>query len=571
MLTSGLNYADMDLSIEDAQLWWPSGYGEQSLYEVSVNLSCGGVHYDYPAFQYGIRTVFLDTTRVDEQNRRFTLVVNGVRIFCKGANWIPADSVYARVTREKYDRLVKESRNANFNMLRVWGGGIYECDEFYEACDKYGILLWHDFMFACAAYPDHQDWFKTLVEKELDYQTKRLRNHPSIGLWCGNNENHWIFGHVAGICHEKQMGLYSSNVQARSAVHSNCPQIPFWNSSPYGGGEPNSENVGDTHYWGECMMNKEMGKRIEPAEYDRIKAKFVTEYGYPGPCSKQTMEHYFDGRSIDFQSSVWKLHTNTFEKDTVASGIEKHYLGSAESLDLDGYILYAGMVQSLMLGYSLEAIRFKEGCSGALFWMFNDTWGEVGWTIVDYDLRRKISFYGVKRAFEHEKLIIRQNGDSVCVVGCNDGAQDIDVTAEAGYLSLDGKVRRMRVVSFTVPAHSRACVYEQPMPREDYESGVFAVIPSCGCFAPAWLRICDMKNMKTPKPVLRVCNTNSDGSDLLVTVTSDTFAHGVYIDGNYSCSDNYFDLLPGQCKTLRIENGVGMQAEFHTVPIALIK
>lgn len=571
LLTSGINYVDIDFNIEDADLWWPSGYGAQPLYEIQVSLACEDMKSDYPSFKYGIRTVSLDTSRMDKENRRFTLVVNNVPIFCKGGDWIPADSIYARITTEKYDTLVKEAQNANFNMLRVWGGGFYENNDFYEACDKYGILLWHDFMFACSAFPDHQDWFKAEVERELDYQTKHLRNHPSLGIWCGNNENHWIFNKIDNpnwnieMTHDKQYGLYTSNVQAKVAVRNNCSHIPYWNSSPYGGALPNDDNVGDTHHWYAGMMNPDMSKRIELKEYDKVQSRFVTEYGYPGPCPKKSIEDYFDGRPIDRDSKVWHMHTNTFEKNTVAAGIEKNYNVAAVTLGLDDYILYSGMVQSLMLGYSLEAIRFKDYCSGALFWMYNDTWGEVGWTIVDYYLRRKISFYAVKRALARKKLIIRQIGENIRVMGCNDSDQDINTTAEMGYVSLDGKIRRTEVVSLRIPAYSRSYIVEQLVPNEDFLNGVFAIIPSCDCIEPAWLRVNDIRNMVTVKQDVMISDCKKDGNDLLITVKSDVFVHGVHIKEDNICSDNYFDLLPGQSKTIRVENAADLKPCFYAV------
>ncbi len=189
LMTSGQNYVDLDVSIPDAALWWPNGYGEQPLYQVAVQVTCEGHTEEYPVFDYGIRKIELDQRRTSlkDNTRLFALIVNGVRVFCKGGDWIPSDSIYARVTDEKYQVLIQEAVNANFNMLRIWGGGCYEFDVFYNLCDKLGILLWHDFMLACATYPDHLEEFVALCQHEFDYQTRRLRNHACIGLFSGNN------------------------------------------------------------------------------------------------------------------------------------------------------------------------------------------------------------------------------------------------------------------------------------------------------------------------------------------------------------------------------------------------
>jgi beta-mannosidase len=184
-LRSGYNFIRMRIPIKNPLLWWPNGLGEQNLYKVEAKLQIGKDAMEYPAFDYGIRFVGLDT------NDKFAVVINGKKVFCKGANWIPADAIYARVSDERYEQLVREARDANFNMLRVWGGGWYERDAFYRACDRHGIMLWHDFMFACAPYPDHLQTFCDEIEKELDYQTRRLSRYACIVLWCGCNENNW--------------------------------------------------------------------------------------------------------------------------------------------------------------------------------------------------------------------------------------------------------------------------------------------------------------------------------------------------------------------------------------------
>ena len=189
---SGTNFLDFHALIPDAKLWWPNGAGEQPLYTAAVTLKSADFELTGEPVRFGIRTVSLDLEKYGDHDRRFAVRVNGQDIYCKGGDWIPSDSIYARVTDEKYHTLIREAGECNFNMLRIWGGGIYERDEFYDLCDAYGILIWHDFMFACTLYPDDQEWFRQEAGKELDYQTKRLHHHPCMALWCGNNENQWL-------------------------------------------------------------------------------------------------------------------------------------------------------------------------------------------------------------------------------------------------------------------------------------------------------------------------------------------------------------------------------------------
>ena len=558
LLLSGINYIDMDLVLPEPALWWPNGYGAQPLYDVSATVACEGTTCAFPVFRYGVRTIELDTRRVDDVHRNFMLIVNGVPVFCKGGDWIPADSVYARVTDEKYETLLLEAQRSNMNMLRIWGGGIYERDVFYDACDRLGILLWHDFMFGCSAYPDHLEWFRRECRREMDYQTRRLRTHACMALWCGNNEDPMIFNDrvqpkLAGkMNYQRQWGMYTANEIAPEVIRNNCPEIPYWPSSPYGGDMPNDETCGDVHHWQPCMMNAEMARRIEPREYDKVAARFVTEYGYPGPCSMASIETFFDGRPVDRQSPIWALHNNSFEKDTVLAGIHKHYLDDVTDLSLPDYLLYAGMVQMTMLQYSLEAIRFKDFCGGALFWMYNDTWCEVGWTIIDYYLRRKIAYYGVKRAFAPVKLSLRPVDGKVVLQGCNDTERPIVIKARIGYVPLDGSHADLSVETLNLPAHSRVYCGKFDLPEADYRKGVFAVIPEDETCDPAALRQCDIKELHFAGAVPRILSDEAKGGRRIVRLTADAALHGVHINAEREMSDNYFDLLPGQVKTVTL-------------------
>ena len=233
LLCSGSNFSMLRFELQNPQLWWPNGMGKQPLYTVRVSIRIGNTVSSYPEFRFGVRTITLNTARQSEENRAFELIVNGVPIFCKGGNWIPCDSIYARVTDKTYRTLVSQAAQANFNMLRVWGGGIYERDIFYDACDEAGILLWHDFMFGCSAYPDHRENFRELCRQEMNVQTKRLRCHACMAMFCGNNEDHWIFNPVDnpkwGLQYsgEMQFGLLLANQTAVEVIRANCPQIPY--------------------------------------------------------------------------------------------------------------------------------------------------------------------------------------------------------------------------------------------------------------------------------------------------------------------------------------------------------
>ena len=560
LLTSGYNYIEEEAVIENAQLWWPNGYGSQPLYDVEVEASCNGATEHWHKMRYGIRTISIDTSVISGEDRKFEFLVNGKKVFCKGGNWIPNDFIYARVTDEKYRVLIDEAIEANFNMLRIWGGGLYERDLFYELCDEKGIMLWHDFMFACATLPDHRQQFREEIRREFDYQTKRLRNHCSLAVFCGSNEVHWLFNHLDNprwgieFSYEHAYGMSLMNILAKEIIHANCPSVAYWNSSPYGGERPNDNSLGDIHHWNCAFMSHKMEERIEVKDYDKIGAKFVSEYGYVGPCCQETIEEYMDGQPLDRSSKLWWWHSNVFEKGTVHTAIEKNYVDHAEELSLDDYITYGGLVHGLMYGYSLESMKFKEHCYGGLIWMYNDAWGEVGWTIIDYYLRRKIPFYAVKRSLAHRKFAMRVVDGDVVLQGINDLPEAMEVTGRFGWISFDGKEQELRDVSFRVEAGERNYLLREKLPQKDFTKGTMVLYVDSPEIANAWLRMDDMRKLAVPEADVTCLEDRREGDDRIIRVTCNTFAHAVHVDGNWKCSDNYFDLLPGEEKTFTVKD-----------------
>ena len=444
-------------------------------------------------------------------------------------------------------------------MLRVWGGGFYEKDIFYNLCDEMGIMIWQDFMFACSPYPDFYEWFANECDKEIDYQTKRLSKHSCIVLFCGNNENQWTYSPKRSphfgldFSYNKQFGFHTANFTAREIVRRNCNHIPYWNSSPYGGENAESPYIGNVHQWNDNMMHPDIDVRIEPKAFDNIEASFVTEYGYPGAPQIETIKQYFDGAEVDRQSSVWNYHKNGFEKQTVNAGIEKHYPVKTDNLTIDEYIFYSGMVQSLMLEYSLSVMRSKLFCAGSLFWMYNDTWGEIGWTIIDYYARRKISYYGVKRAFSPMKIILTLLNGTITAIGCNDTEKDITFTVKIGYLSFNGDTDKTETVEWTMPKRSRNVLLTMKLPNEDYLLGVFAVIPQCDNIGYEYLRIHDIKKLNLSQSEVEIISEYNTVNCKEITIVSNVFVHSVHILEDLMCSDNYFDLLPNVKKTFNIQ------------------
>lgn len=560
LLTSGLNFVTSEFSLENADFWWPNGMGEQALYNVrlcveSVNNACC-----YPEFKFGIRTVALNQDKIGCDERLFAIVINGIKTFCKGGNWIPADALYFRVTDEKYDTLLSEAAEADFNMLRVWGGGIYERERFYNKCDELGIMVWQDFMFACSLYPDQDERFMKEVTLEMDYQTKRLAKHPSVVMWCGNNENQmgYTFLWEKDKKHPTFAGEKIFNELAPRIVYQNCPDIPYWNGSPYGGDDPNSDAMGDKHYWFECTFAPKRETKIHPEVYDTLTSKFVSEFGHIGACTMTALKEFHGDAEINKDSSIWKSHNNYILSDPSNDGLMELFISThytdPEKLDISQFVLYTGLCQGLMLQYSLEAIRSKPQCYGAIFWMYNDCWGEIGWSIIDYYLKRKVAYYFVKRALAHVKLIMRETDAIIRVTGVNDTKDTVEFDASYGYLTFDGNELYAQSRKIELKPFSRQVVLEFGKGDYDFTKGTYFIKPEVNTqeILPAVLRTGVFKNLKLLDSELTLSNYNKEGDVVNFTVSSDVYTHAVHfnLDDSIRCSDEYFDLLPSESRNI---------------------
>jgi len=554
------------IEIPDPQLWWPNGMGDQPLYQVTARVLSDGDETDRRELTIGLRTVDIDRSPLKE-GQRFCIRVNGQDVYCRGANWIPSDAILARVTPKKYEELVAHARDAHFNMLRIWGGGIYEDPAFYAACDRAGILVWHDFMFACAEYPDHDPAFREAVRAEAEAVIPALRHHPSIALWCGNNENNWGFaewwnrGRQFGEEGLRIGGHRLYNEILPDACRALDPHRPYWPSSPAGGESPNSETAGDCHWWGGCTMNPDMERRLHHEVFDQCRARFVSEYGYIGPCHLDSVRQYLLPRERHVESRAWKEHTNQFEKETTPAAIRRHY-ADPEELDIADYILYSQMFQAVMYGRSLEALRFRkqdpqDDCQGSLIWMFDDCWGETGWTPLDYHLRRKPSYYWLRSAFTPVKAIVRRRGRRLATRVVNDTLESQRVTLHCGWIRVDGSENRTQTRSLRLPANGMVEARSDTIPaRSEIEptEWVYAAwlegegIETC----PSIWTLRPHRRLALSRPQIQVRIRGRQ-----VELCSDVYAHGVHCrDGGKALfTDNYFDLLPGVPKVIESAKG----------------
>lgn len=540
------------IGVPDPQLWWPNGMGEQTLYRLSARILCGGKETDRLQRSIGLRTIDIDRSPLPNGSR-FAFRINGQRMFARGGNWAPADLIPARIGAERYQALITEAKKANFNMFRVNGVGLYESDAFYDACDRAGILVWQDFTFSYAEFPDSDPEFVALVRREAESQVKRLRHHPSLALWCGNNECIWLLvGGQKDPAKARKVGgahLYYDVLPEICRVHD--PVRSYWPGSPAGGDVPNSENAGDCHWWVDFTMSRDMNSRIRTEVVDNCRARFVSEYGIIGPPNIASVREFLNPDEISLESEPWKIHVNPNEQGTTRAGIEYHY-GKNGAFTLPQFLLYGQMFQAVMQGGALEALRFRKDdpldeCSGALIWSYNDTWGETGWSIIDHYLRRKASYYWFRRAAAPVKVIVRPRGAELVTRVVNDTLHSYAAVFRTGWMRVDGTARDMREHRVEVPANGMVEIAREVVPsasEKNPQEWLYAATMS-GDGIPndqaIWLLEPRRKLTLSPPEI----NATVHGSTL--EVSSSVYCHAVHLvdDGTGVLADNFVDLLPG--------------------------
>ncbi len=577
LLPVGINRLRTTLPVDNPKLWWPNGMGEQPLYQLTVTADTNGQTRNTWSRPIGLRTIHIDRSPLPV-GHRFALQVNGQNVFCKGGNWVPADAIPARISRDKYERLIADAAEAHMTMLRVWGGGIYESDHFYNACDRLGILVWQDFMFACNPYPDQNEAFQDKVRRETEAAIRRLRHHACIALWCANNENTLGFASWWG---NKQYEFPDANlVTGGQQIYSRVlPQVcmaldpgrPYWPGSPSGGDSPDSEIEGDVHWWHEATMHPDITRRYRHEVYDECKGRFVSEYGIVGPCQLTSIRQYLKPDQIDPNCHAWQLHTNSFEKGTTAAAIRHHY-AEPEHLSIEQYIRFGQMFQALMYGRTIESMRFRktdpaDDCAGALIWMFNDCWGEIGWTPIDYFLRRKASYYWIRNACYPLRAIVRRRGHELVTRIVNDTLTERSLTVRFGWMAVDGSANELQSKIVVAPANGMLEIVRDTIPSPDnrpHDAWIYVTYLEADGTEPIpciWTLL-PYRQLRTVEP----CITWSvEGSK--ITLTAKAYAHGVCHpdDGQRLFSDNYFDLVPGLPKVIECRGPMPKNLHFQGI------
>jgi beta-mannosidase len=563
--------ASLKLSVTNPKLWWTHDLGDPCLYDLVIRLKKHNDVIDEYVTKFGIRT--LEVKQKDSKgNNRFTFVLNGVELFAKGANWIPAHNFIGAIENETYVKWVDTAKECNMNMLRVWGGGIYEKDIFYQECDKQGILVWQDFMFACSSYPDFDHDFMNNVREEIIYVVKALRNYACLAIWCGNNEIQWIHGQK--MPELKDMRLYGEKIYhdlMPELLSSLDPTRLYWPSSPFGGNDPNSDEEGDKHNWqvwagqvyphkqGEPMRQDNTPSGISFKRFAQDMGKFISEFGMHAAPVLETLKDCIPEKDL-YYGSFELRYRNRDKRPDRGILLMEDYTGLPS--DLNEYIDYSMLAQAEGLKFGIEHYRRrKPECSGALIWQLNDCWPVLSWSIVDFYLRPKAGFYYTKRVFKPILLSFKEEGsDIVSLWVTNDTLNEYADTLEVGLKDFFGNTEYYEQIPVVVPANVSVKVKEFSKNRLNvtYTNFEFLyVTPNNDSIDSNIMFFKDYKDLNLPPCSLHTEIRNLSDNKKELKIKTDNFAKFVkiqYLIDDMKVSDNYFDLMPGQEKVIIIES-----------------
>lgn len=564
------------LSVNRPKLWWTHDLGEPHLYQLEVVLKdAGGRVLDRYEQAFGIREIVLEQKHESGENL-FTFRLNGVRLFAKGANWIPVHSLIGSAEDSRYTKLLELARDAHMNMLRVWGGGIYEKDVFYRECDRLGILVWQDFMFANALYPDYNQNFMANVRDEVTKVIRRLRKYTCLALWCGNNEIDWLYER------EKTAGRITTPLYGRKIWHELIPELLreldptrfYWPSSPYGGNDLNAEEAGDRHNWQVWHGNVEPRKIGEPVRqdisvegvsfknYKKDRTRFSSEFGMHASSNRYTLQKY-----IPEGQFYWKSEELAYRNKDVCHEkgllLMEGYTGVPG--DLEEYIRYSMLTQAEGLKYGIEHYRRRKPfTSGALIWQLNDCWPGTSWSLIDYELLPKASYYYARKFFSPVTATVDHDpGAPLRIWLINDRLTPVEDEILLEVKTFTGDTLHAESIEARVgPNEARElAVYteEELLKGAAPETVVVRLKSRGGIFHDNVCYLRDFKDMRYPPANLEI---RRSGEQHTITIATDRLARFVTIDipqEEVVCSDNYFDLLPGETKTIELRHLSGKE------------
>jgi beta-mannosidase len=556
-LKPGLNIIHHEFNVFSPELWWPNGYGLQPLYNFHISIEINGSIIKIEK-QVGIRSIIINTSS-DEEGEKFEINVNGKPIFAKGANWIPADSFQTRVSKHNYNELLSDAINANFNTIRVWGGGIYESNEFYELCDEKGILVWQDFMFACSMYPADKDFLES-VKKEVTYQIKRLKHHASIALWCGNNEI-GVAWHNWGWKEKLPIKVWEKDYN--ELFHKLIPNIIekndsyrfYWPTSPGFTIDLPSEGQkyisGDNHYWGVWHLGD---------EFDAFKeniGRFMSEYGMQSFPNIETIKMFCPQNEFDKTSKSITSH----QKASLGNKNLEKYLDMyyPEAKDFESFVTLSQIMQSYALKTAIETHRSSmPKCMGTLYWQLNDCWPGISWSTLDYYGNWKASHYQVKRSFEPLILTAIEQNDEIVFYAINDNDIIHSLILIIKTFSFEGKIfneQKINIDALNYGANQISVMNKQSILNNIDLSSSFLrleLMTDDNCISKKDHFFTEPKNLLLEKPSFNF-NYKINNSKIHVQINANTFLYKLHLSCNNHrgvFEDNFFEMLPNEQKII---------------------
>ena len=562
-LQAGMNHLKVPFTIQNPELWWPNGMGDQTLYNVKVKLSNAG-YSDSKSHGIGLRTIEL-VKEPDSIGTSFYFKVNGHPVFMKGANYIPQDVFLTRPKAEDYDRILSAAQDSNMNMIRVWGGGVYESDTFYQMCDEKGLLVWQDFMFACAMYPGNAEFLETVKQEAID-NVKRLRNHPSIALWCGNNENlsAWENWGWKDLVEKNQSKAIADTIwnSYEALFHKLLPEVisnydsdrAYWPSSPGSAfGKPSNMESGDMHYWWVWWGKKPF------EDYEKDIPRFMSEFGFQSFPEFSSVERYALPEDYDVYSDVMTSHQrSSIGNETIEEYMLRDY---RKPKDFESFLYVSQLLQARGLKIGIEAHRrHRDRCMGTLYWQINDCWPVVSWSSIDYYGKWKALQYKVKKTFKTFLISQEVNDEKLQFFVVSDTIHSKDALLDIKLIDFSGSILKKWKQEITVAPNQSKIYFEIPEKVFSEYGNLNNVLidaklisQSSDILADNYFYLKSPKLLKLSEPQISYkLKQNKDVFEL--TIKADKLAKDVFISTNSvgNLSDNYFDLLPGYEKIIKI-------------------
>ena len=568
---AGNNVIDTPIEIRQPKLWYPAGYGDQALYEFTAQAGQGTGVSDERKIKAGLRSIVL-RRELDKWGRSFELVVNGIPIFAKGADVIPFDSFPNRVTTADYRRILQSARDANMNIIRHWGGGYYETDEFYQICDELGIMVWQDFMFG-------NDWqpgtyaFKQNIEAEADDQVRRLRNHPSIVIWSGNNETEEAlnWGDREKLPLDVKYQMWQDYLTEFSGILNRVvarlePEIPYWPSSPSADYEELSDHYqsGDTHIWDVWHG------RVPFSTYETHHGRFVTEYGFQSFPEMKTIEAFTQPEDrVDIFTPVMLAHQKNDEGNSIIHDyLLKDY---PEPKDFASFLYVSQVLQAEGIKIGAEHFRrSRPETMGSIFWQLNDCWPVASWSSIDYYGRWKALQYYARRFYAPILVSPHVEGGSLKVYIVSDNTVARQATLRVRLMDFDGKVLLEDSQQVNVDPLASKVYLDWPLVKLTQAgaadtSRVFVVAELSDGGAEISRNLTYLAPTKEVhlKPANLVVETSGGSGSYKIRITSPVLSRSVYLsfgDLDMQVSDNYFNLLPRETREITAKGTAALDA-----------